>query len=167
MFTLIIAVTTILLVLLLVAAAALIFARGGRVSSAGARPQPPESERLAMPRGRRGLPAKDPPSSEPSLGSLTCTSGPLAGQQFDIGSEGLYIGRDGSLSQVVINDSRVSKRHVWVGPRGGRVAAVDQGSTNGTFLNVPRSQRITEVLLNPGDTVIVSDADVARFQYQK
>lgn len=101
------------------------------------------------------------------LGSIVCTSGPLAGQQFEIRAEGLYIGRDGTLSQIVVNDNRVSKRHVWVGPRNGRVAVVDQGSTNGTFLNVPGSQRITEVYLNPGDTIIVSEADVVRFRYQK
>jgi hypothetical protein len=101
-----------------------------------------------------------------SYGTLTCTSGALAGQSFVVRSDGIYIGRDGTLSQIVIPDGRVSKRHVWVGPRGGRVAVVDQGSTNGTFLNVPGSQRITEVFLNPGDTVIISEADVARFRYQ-
>src|SRR5262249_39354036 len=98
-------------------------------------------------------------ASSQGYGAVTGTSGPLAGQRFEIGPEGLYIGRDGTLSQIVINDNRVSKRHVWIGPRNGRVAVVDQGSTNGTFLNMPGSQRITEVYLNPGDTVIVSEAD--------
>ncbi len=107
------------------------------------------------------------PGAQPGFGAITCTSGPLAGQRFDIRPEGVYIGRDGTLSQVVINDNRVSKRHVWIGPRNGRIAVVDQGSTNGTFLNVPGSQRVTEAYLNPGDTIIVSEADVARFQYQR
>jgi pSer/pThr/pTyr-binding forkhead associated (FHA) protein len=106
-------------------------------------------------------------ATQPSFGAITCTSGALMGQRFEIRPEGIYIGRDGTLSQIVINDNRVSKRHVWIGPRNGRVAVVDQGSTNGTFLNVPGSQRITEAYLNPGDTVIVSEADVARFQYQR
>jgi serine protease Do len=106
-------------------------------------------------------------AAQAGFGAITCTSGALAGQRFEIRPEGLYIGRDGTLSQVVISDNRVSKRHVWVGPRNGRVAVVDQGSTNGTFLNVPGSQRITEVFLNPGDTIVVSEADVARFQYQR
>jgi S1-C subfamily serine protease len=106
-------------------------------------------------------------AAQPSLGTLMCTHGALAGQRFDIRPEGVYIGRDGSLSQVVIPDGRVSKRHVWIGPRNGRVAVVDQQSTNGTFLNVPGSQRVAEAMLNPGDTVILSEADVARFQYQR
>ncbi len=100
-------------------------------------------------------------------GALACTSGALMGQRFDIRPEGVYVGRDGTLSQIVVNDNRVSKRHLWIGPRNGRVAVVDQGSTNGTFLNVPGSQRVTEAYLNPGDTIIVSEADVARFQYQR
>lgn len=105
-------------------------------------------------------------AAQAGFGAISCTSGALLGQRFDIRPEGLYIGRDGTLSQVVINDNRVSKRHVWVGPRNGRVAVVDQGSTNGTFLNVPGSQRVTEVYLNPGDTIIVSEADVARFRFE-
>ncbi len=105
--------------------------------------------------------------AQPGLGSLACTSGALMGQRFEIRPEGVYIGRDGTLSQIVVNDNRVSKRHVWIGPRNGRITVVDQGSTNGTFLNAPGSQRITESYLNPGDTVIVSEADVARFQFQK
>jgi pSer/pThr/pTyr-binding forkhead associated (FHA) protein len=97
---------------------------------------------------------------------LLCVQGALAGQRFEIRPDGIYIGRDGTLSQVVIADGRVSKRHVWVGPRNGKIVAIDQQSTNGTFLNVPGSQRITEAILQPGDTVILSEADVARFRYQ-
>ena len=43
----------------------------------------------------------------------------------------------------------------------------DQGSRNGTFLNDPKSERITEAVLNPGDTVILGESDVARFEYEK
>jgi pSer/pThr/pTyr-binding forkhead associated (FHA) protein len=111
--------------------------------------------------------ASAPDSDSPSAGWLLCTSGLLTGQRFEIRAEGLYIGRESALAQVVVNDSRISKRHVWVGPRGGRVTAVDQGSTNGTFLNSPSSHRIAEVFLNQGDTLILSEFDVARFQYQK
>ncbi|MEK6299878.1 MAG: trypsin-like peptidase domain-containing protein [Acidobacteriota bacterium] len=101
-----------------------------------------------------------------SLGSITCTSGTLDGKRFEITPEGIFIGRDGSLSQIVITDERVSKRHVWIGPRKGQVVATDQGSTNGTFLNSLGSARIQEVPLNPGETLIICAADVARFVYQ-
>lgn len=99
------------------------------------------------------------------LGELRGVSGPIAGQSFPIPRDGFYIGRDRGMSQLVIDDIRVSKRHVWVGVRDGAVVAIDEGSTNGTFLN-ERGNRITNAQLNSGDTLIISD-DVARLVYQK
>lgn len=95
-------------------------------------------------------------------GMLHCTSGPLEGQRFIIEDDGLYIGRDPSLAKIVIPDSRISKRHVRIVPRDGRVWAIDQGSTNGTFL---KDQRITEVQLKRGDTLVLGD-NAATFVYQ-
>jgi pSer/pThr/pTyr-binding forkhead associated (FHA) protein len=43
---------------------------------------------------------------------------------------------------------------------------VDQDSRNGTFVNDPKSERVTEATLNAGDTVILGESDVARFEYQ-
>lgn len=131
-------------------------------------PPPGGAERtVAISAVAGGAPAGFTSPVQQGLGTLVCTQGALAGQRFEIKQEGLYIGRDGTLSQVVIPDGRISKRHVWIGPRSGRIAVVDQQSTNGTFLNVPGSQRVTESILNPGDTVILSEADVARFQFQR
>ncbi|MGZ8832237.1 MAG: FHA domain-containing protein, partial [Thermoanaerobaculia bacterium] len=98
-------------------------------------------------------------------GLLLCTTGPLEGQRFIIEEDGFYIGRDPALSQVVINDTRVSKRHVRIMPRDGKVHAIDQGSTNGTFLRTAKSERITDVQLKRGDTIVLAD-NVATFVYQ-
>jgi pSer/pThr/pTyr-binding forkhead associated (FHA) protein len=98
-------------------------------------------------------------------GMLLCTAGPLEGQRFVIEEEGLYIGRDAQLAQVVVNDSRVSKRHVRILPRDGKVLAIDQGSTNGTFIGAATGQRITEVQLKRGDTIVLAD-NAATFLYQ-
>lgn len=95
-------------------------------------------------------------------GLLHCTQGALEGQRWIIEDEGVYIGRDPALAKIVIPDSRVSKRHVRIVPRDGRVWAIDQGSTNGTFL---KGQRITEVQLKRGDTLVLGD-DAATFVYQ-
>ncbi|HVE73037.1 MAG TPA: PrsW family glutamic-type intramembrane protease [Thermoanaerobaculia bacterium] len=92
--------------------------------------------------------------------ALVCTSGPLAGESFVIGYAGVQIGRDGTSSQIVIRDPRVSKRHVWIGPSTSGIVAVDRGSTNGTWLN---GQRVTETLLQPGDRFELSDG-VATFE---
>ncbi|HXD33835.1 MAG TPA: trypsin-like peptidase domain-containing protein [Pyrinomonadaceae bacterium] len=102
-----------------------------------------------------------------SYGSIKFVSGILTGQTFDVKPEGVCVGRDSNLAQIVIADPRISKRHVWVGVRDGKVAVTDQGSRNGTFLNDPKSERITDVTLSPGDTVILGESDVARFEYQK
>jgi pSer/pThr/pTyr-binding forkhead associated (FHA) protein len=96
---------------------------------------------------------------------LACTGGPLEGQRFVIEETGFYIGRDASLSKVVINDTRVSKRHVRIIPRNGKVYAIDQSSTNGTFLGKAGGQRITEVQLKRGDVLVLAD-DAASFVYQ-
>src|ERR1051326_4204094 len=100
-----------------------------------------------------------------NYGSIQFVSGPLSGHRFQVRSDGDYIGRDGGSSQIVIADPRISKRHVWIGVRGGRVVIEDQNSRNGTFVNDPKSARVTEQALSNGDTVILGESDVARFEY--
>jgi hypothetical protein len=100
-----------------------------------------------------------------SYGVIKFTSGVLAGQEFEVKPEGTYIGREPSLAQIVVADPRISKRHLWIGVRDGMVKIVDQESRNGTFINDPRSERVTESTLNSGDTVILGESDVARFEY--
>ena len=100
-----------------------------------------------------------------NYGSIKFVSGVLAGQTFDVKPEGSFIGRDSSLSQIVLSDPRISKTHVWIGVKDGRVVITDQGSRNGTFVNDPKSARVTETSLNSGDTVILGESDVARFEY--
>lgn len=101
-----------------------------------------------------------------SYGTIKFVSGALAGQEFEVKPEGSYIGRESSLSQIVVPDPRISKRHLWIGVRDGLVTIADQESRNGTFVNDPKSERITEANLNTGDTVILGESDVARFEYQ-
>jgi serine protease Do len=102
---------------------------------------------------------------KPNYGSIRFVSGPLSGQQFQIKPDGDFIGRDGGSSQIVIGDPRISKRHLWIGVKGGRVVIADQNSRNGTFVNDTKSARVTETPLNAGDTVILGESDVARFEY--
>jgi predicted component of type VI protein secretion system len=101
-----------------------------------------------------------------SYGTIKFVSGVLMGQEFQIDPEGSYIGRESTLSQIVVADPRISKRHLWIGVRDGIVKIVDHDSRNGTFINDPKSERITEAALNSGDTVIMGESDVARFEFQ-
>jgi len=99
-------------------------------------------------------------------GSIKFTSGVLAGERFPVDPEGVWVGRESTLSQIVVSDPRISKRHLWIGVRDGQVWIVDEGSRNGTFLNDPKSERVTETKLDSGDTVIMGESDVARFEYR-
>ena len=101
-----------------------------------------------------------------NYGSITFVSGPLSGQEFQIKADGDFIGRDGGSSQIVVGDPRISKRHLWIGVKGGRVVIADQNSRNGTFVNDPKSARVTETSLNTGDIVILGESDVARFEFR-
>ncbi len=101
-----------------------------------------------------------------SYGSIRFVSGVLSGQQFEIKPEGSYIGRDSSSAQIVLPDPRISKRHLWIGGTERGVTVRDEGSRNGTFVNDPKSQRVTETVLTHGDVVILGESDVARFEYQ-
>lgn len=99
-----------------------------------------------------------------AYGALHAIAGPLAGQSFSLRLDGMTIGRDRAQAEVIVEDPSVSKRHVWVGVRDGAVLAIDQSSTNGTYLN-SLGTRIAEVQLTPGDLLILSD-DAARFEYR-
>ena len=101
-----------------------------------------------------------------NYGSLFGIAGAAEGREARVDEEGFVMGRDLRTAQLVISDPRVSKRHVWIGVRNGEVWAIDVGSTNGTYLNVPKSERITEVKLNDGDVLILAE-DAARFEYRK
>jgi hypothetical protein len=108
---------------------------------------------------------REPTVAAVSYGSIKFVSGVLAGQEFEVNAAGSFIGRDESLSQIIVADPRISKRHLWIGVRDGAVTIVDQDSRNGTFVNDPRGERVTEATLNSGDTVIMGESDVARFEY--
>ena len=93
---------------------------------------------------------------------LICTAGPLQGQEFVIG-HGVFIGRDGARSQIVVPDPQVSGQHLWIGPDNGRIVARDNGSTNGTFLNNQLGQRITEVELQDRDVLTLGARGMIKF----
>ena len=64
---------------------------------------------------------------------LICIDGPLSGQEFEIPSSGLIVGREG---HVRVPDEFLSRKHFEVMPDGeGAVRVRDLGSRNGTFLN--------------------------------
>lgn len=64
---------------------------------------------------------------------LLCVEGPLAGQEFEIPSAGLVVGREG---HVRVPDEYLSRRHFEISrDDDGTIRVKDLGSRNGTFLN--------------------------------
>jgi DNA-binding NtrC family response regulator len=81
----------------------------------------------------------------------------LPPRRYRPGPEALPVGRDEASGGVVLaSDSRVSRRHASVhrGPLG-RLRVIDEGSTNGTFVN---GARVAEAALAPGDVLTVGDS---------
>ena len=69
---------------------------------------------------------------------LICIGGPLNGQEFEIPTNGLVVGREG---HVRVPDEFLSRRHFEVGPDpDGAVRVRDLGSRNGTYLNTLPAQ---------------------------
>jgi hypothetical protein len=59
--------------------------------------------------------------------------------------------------ELVLKDSRVSRRHARLQARGGVLVLTDLGSTNGTRVN---GHRVTEVVLGAGDRIQVGDTSI-------
>ena len=77
-------------------------------------------------------------STVPTRPVLICIDGPLNGQEFEIPSTGLVVGREG---HVRVPDEFLSRRHFEVGADpDGTVRVRDLGSRNGTFLNTLPAQ---------------------------
>jgi pSer/pThr/pTyr-binding forkhead associated (FHA) protein len=89
---------------------------------------------------------------------LICVGGPLNGQEFEIPTSGLVVGREG---HVRVPDEFLSRRHFEVGSDpDGTVRVRDLGSRNGTYLNTLPAQN-TKV--DQGDEI---RAGVNRFRIE-
>ena len=74
----------------------------------------------------------------PKRNILICIDGPLNGQEFEIPSTGLIVGRKG---HVRVPDEFLSRKHFEVAPDSdGTIRVRDLGSRNGTFLNTLPAQ---------------------------
>jgi serine protease Do len=99
-----------------------------------------------------------------SIGNLTCVRGQLNGQRFALTATGIIVGRQPGVAHILVNDHRASGKHVWIGVEQGRLVAIDQGTTNGTYINDVTRGRITRQELRDGDVVIVGEPDCLSLQ---
>jgi pSer/pThr/pTyr-binding forkhead associated (FHA) protein len=99
-----------------------------------------------------------------TVGSVTCTRGQLTGQRFALTATGIIVGRQPGVAHVLVNDHRASGKHVWIGLENGILVAIDQNTTNGTYINDVASGRITRSALRDGDVIIVGEPDCLSLQ---
>ena len=122
---------------------------------AGLAPEaPPKASKPPKP-AKAPRKAKAKPPIEPTVPTRLVAVDPphLAGIEYPLG-EGMSIGRGGD-STVVIEDSFLSTRHAAFERRDGEWVVEDEGSTNGTYVNNVKVERIARLHL--GDRVQVGN----------
>jgi pSer/pThr/pTyr-binding forkhead associated (FHA) protein len=106
-------------------------------------------------------PVRLEPAVHPQRPRLVWLTGPVAGRCDELPENGLWIGREAPANVVVAN-SAISRLHVWVGAQGDEIVALDERSSNGTFLD---GERFTRRPLLPGDVVTLA-LDAASFRFE-
>ena len=86
------------------------------------------------------------------MAKLTVLSEGYTGLSFEVRSEKSSIGRLGD-NAISIPEASVSSRHCEVWLKGDDIAVVDQGSTNGSFINDLKLIAEKEATLRPGQTL--------------
>ncbi len=90
--------------------------------------------------------------SRPNQLRLTLVVLDLDVMSFSISDEkGVYIGRDPSTNDYVLHDTKVSRIHARISPRGPNYVLQDLSSAAGTRVNDEDVE--AEVLLNDGDVI--------------
>ncbi len=92
--------------------------------------------------------------ASPSAGPrLIATAGVYSGKVYPLESGNLDIGRDPSNSVAMPDDTNVSRRHAALQWLNGSGTIVDNGSSNGTFLNGVRITPQAPQPIRPGDEI--------------
>lgn len=94
-----------------------------------------------------------------NYGRLTLSSSGNTRQEFTLSKSRISVGR-ASSSDIVVRDSKVSRRHALIECGAAGCTIVDAGSPNGTWINGVRVERR---LLRSGDAVVLGGA-TARFE---
>lgn len=79
---------------------------------------------------------------------LVGVAGPYIGQVFTLAKGEVTLGRDAGRDVPLLKDGMVSRRHARIVVRQGVAEIVDDGSSNGTFVN---GRRVSRQPVRPGD----------------
>ena len=112
---------------------------------------PPPGPSPSFDNGRQQLPV--PPRPTPSFDG--------SGLERCAEPGGFVLGRDGALVDAVVDHRSVSRRHVRLTRRDGRLRVEDLNSTNGTRVNGRRLEPFAPCVLATGDAVVLGDVPLA------
>ena len=101
---------------------------------------------------KSGQKSKDSLKEGPA-GKLIVIYGDRLGKQYHLGPERKLIGRLGQ-SDILVDDSSVSREHAMIERRDGRFVLEDLKSTNGTFVN---GEFVDVCVLNHGDKIRIGN----------
>ncbi len=93
------------------------------------------------------------PLVEVSPGKLVVIYGAHLGKQYHLGPKRMVIGRT-DQSDILLDDSSVSREHASIERRDGRFILEDLKSTNGTFIN---GEFVDVRVLNHGDKIRIGN----------
>ena len=82
---------------------------------------------------------------------LICTRGAVSGSRYLLDEDEITVGRDPS-SDILLDDSTVSRTHAVFRRINGNYSVIDAGSLNGTYVN---RQRVDSQELKNGDEIIL------------
>jgi|GEM_PF-6425832 len=88
-----------------------------------------------------------------TLRVLSTTDPNLQGKRFPIDRD-LRVGRDPAANDLVINESRASRRHARITPGAEGVVVTDEGSDNGVWIN---QTRVMRHVLRDGDQLGIGE----------
>jgi len=89
----------------------------------------------------------------PQVGWLVITAGTRVGRDFRLGQV-TDIGRDGTKSDIILNDDAVSAEHARIKFERNQFVLYDLASSNGTKVNGKQTQRQSLV---DGDSIVIGD----------
>lgn len=111
-----------------------------RQAANAASPDDHQTDRTVLEPESPELPPLAPLSSDVRF-SLAVIAGPQAGAVFKITKPRVFLGR-GTAVDIQLKDAETSRRHAMIEIRGEEVTLVDQGSTNGCYVEGNRVQNI-------------------------
>lgn len=120
------------------------------------------TDRAGLADGASGHPPADGtmvfevPVARVPYATLIVRSPGVAPLEFPVRAASVRIGR-GDENDLVLPDSRVSRRHGLLSARQGGLVYTDLGSTNGSFVN---AGRVSEVALGSGDVLQLGNSTV-------